>query len=231
MCHHTEPRSVEACLSGICSELEPWFLDVHAAHHPLIQARPRKPCVGTNPSYNDDLFLTILLTGFHAPMRLGKLVWPDHRDLQSYHKVTLHATVHISPSTYEFTFPSHKADLYFKGSPIVVCTASSAPDPTTFFTRYLRSCNQCFSLHTELWIRHSGHSMHVGGATSLQALGRWSTDTCVTYIHTLFSVPCLSTAARFMTSPLTLRTSGILLPPAFLPSHLSTYPFPISLAL
>ncbi|KAL7279056.1 hypothetical protein ACG7TL_006891 [Trametes sanguinea] len=240
MSHQIEPRSVEAYLSGICSELEPWFPDVRAARRSSIVSRTLKGCkrlhskpiqrkraltsddlisavasVGHNPSHDDLLFIAILLTGFHALMRLGEFVWPDNRQLQSYRKVTLRATVHVSATAYEFTLPSHKADPFFQGSQVIVRAASSPPNPLLFFSRYLQSRDHRFALRTELWIRHSGaiptrswfisrlhdlfprdvagHSMRAGGATSLasagvppatiQALGRWSTDTWICYIR------------------------------------------------
>ncbi|KAJ3004685.1 hypothetical protein NUW54_g4696 [Trametes sanguinea] len=43
--------------------------------------------LGPHPSYDDSLFITILITGFHALLRLGEMVWPDNCDLQSYQKL------------------------------------------------------------------------------------------------------------------------------------------------
>ncbi|KAI9056379.1 hypothetical protein FKP32DRAFT_1585757 [Trametes sanguinea] len=240
MCRHIEPRSVESYLSGICSELEPWFPDVRAARRSMIVSRTLKGCkrmhskpihrkralttedlelavasAGNHPSFDDLLFLAILLTGFHALMRLGEFVWPDRRDLRTYRKLTLRTTVRLSPSSYEFTLPSHKADPFFEGSRVIVRASVTAPNPHHFFSEYLTQRDHRFPLRSELWLKHSGdiptrawfmsrmrklfprdvagHSMRAGGATSLaaagvppatiQALGRWSTDTWIAYIR------------------------------------------------
>jgi hypothetical protein len=44
---------------------------------------------GKTTNYNDTLFLSLILTGFHAPLYLGELVWTDNHHLQDYRKVCL----------------------------------------------------------------------------------------------------------------------------------------------
>ncbi|KAL7278643.1 hypothetical protein ACG7TL_007644 [Trametes sanguinea] len=218
MSHHIEPRSVDAYLSGIASELESWFPHVRAARRSALVARTLRGCkrmfskpinrkhalsrddllfainsFGTHPSYDDSLFITILITGFHALLRLGEMVWPDNRDLQTYRKVTMRATVSVTPELFEFTLPSHKADAFFEGSKIIVRASRDAPNPLPIFASYLRARDARFPFNPELWLRETGaiptrawfmtrlrsifpkniagHSMRAGGATSLAAAG------------------------------------------------------------
>ncbi|KAI0652850.1 hypothetical protein C8Q70DRAFT_1048763 [Cubamyces menziesii] len=174
MCHHIEPRSIDSYLSGICSELEPFFPTVCAAHSSLLVLRTIKPVVrkcaltcndlnravaslGPSPSHDDHLFSAIILTGFHALLRLRELVWPNHLDNNGY----------------EFLLPAHKTDIFFEGN-------------------HFR--DRLFPLHAELWLQADGsiptrswsmwhlrqqifhwdvaeHSMRAGSATSLTAAG------------------------------------------------------------
>ncbi|KAI9063204.1 hypothetical protein FKP32DRAFT_1611990 [Trametes sanguinea] len=218
MSHHIEPRSVDAYLSGISSELESWFPHVRAARRSALVARTLRGCkrmfskpvnrkhalsredlvfalesVGSHPSYDDILFLTLLITGFHALLRLGELVWPDNHDLQSYRKIIMRASVLVSHDQYEFTLPSHKADPFFEGNRIIVRASRDPPNPLPLFQRYLTARDALFRFNPELWLRESGaiptrswfinrlrtlfppniagHSMRAGGATSLAAAG------------------------------------------------------------
>ncbi|KAI0820343.1 hypothetical protein BC628DRAFT_1279279, partial [Trametes gibbosa] len=218
MCHHIEPRSVDSYLSGICSELEAFYPAVRAARaSPLVSRTMKgfkrlrsKPIIrkraltkdelqravasfGSSPSHDDTLFLTLLLTGFHALLRLGELVWPDNADLQTYRKLTMRATVKLDANTFEYLLPAHKADAFFEGNRVLVKRAANAPDPHAMFCAYLKLRDNLFPLRPELWLRAcgsvptrswfmrrlraifprdiAGHSMRAGGATSLAAAG------------------------------------------------------------
>lgn len=218
MCHQIEPRSVDSYLSGICSELEAFFPTVRAARASLIVSRTMKgfkrlrskPIVrkralskddlqravasfGATPSYDDHLFTTILLTGFHALLRLGELVWPDRKELQSYRKIVMRTSVKITAGYFEFLLPAHKADAVFEGNRILVHQCENLPDPYSSFQTYLADRDRRFPLRPELWLRANGsiptrnwfmiklrsifprdiagHSMRAGGATSLAAAG------------------------------------------------------------
>jgi hypothetical protein len=45
--------------------------------------------IATSLNHDERLFLTILLTGFHGLLQLGKLPFPDKVDSCDYHKITL----------------------------------------------------------------------------------------------------------------------------------------------
>ncbi|OJT12052.1 hypothetical protein TRAPUB_11404 [Trametes pubescens] len=126
---------------------------------------------GANPSHDDQLFCAILLTGFHALLRLGELVWPDNTDLQTYRKVSLRKTVKIDANSFEYLLLAHKADAFFEGNRILVQRSVSLPDPHTFFATYLRMRDSRFPFRAELWLRVSGAELwlRVSGAIPTRA--------------------------------------------------------------
>ena len=218
---HINPKSVNSYLSGVCRQLEPFYPDIRQNRKSLLVSRTVAGCLRrfgtpTNrkvpfshadlqrvldsltsaPSHDDLLFCTILLTGFHALMRLGELVFPDKRALRNYRKISLRHTVHVSvfPPQYSFFLPSHKGDRTFEGNTIVVQQVPRPTDPYSPFLAYLTSRDALFPLHPELWLtshgavptRHwfisrlrvffpskdyAGHSLRSGGATSLAEAG------------------------------------------------------------
>ena len=218
---HIAPKSVNSYLSGICRQLEPFFPEVRQNRKSLLVSRTVAGCLrrfGTptkrkapfshadlqrvldslpsTPSHDDLLFSAILLTGFHALMRLGELVFPDKRVLRNYRKISLRHSVQVSivPPQFSFFLPSHKGDRTFEGNTIVVQRVNRPTDPFSRFLSYLTSRDSLFPLHPELWLtsrgsvptRHwfisrlrvifpskdyAGHSLRSGGATSLAEAG------------------------------------------------------------
>ena len=218
---HINPKSVNSYLSGICRQLELFFPEIRRHHKSLLVSRTMAGCLrrfGTptkrkspfsradlqhvldslppTPSHDDLLFCAILLTGFHALMRLGELVFPDKRALRNYRKISLRHTVQVSvlPPQYSFFLPSHKGDRTFEGNTIIVQKLDSTTDPYSSFLAYLTSRDALFPLHPELWLTSHGavptrhwflsrlrvlfpsseyasHSIRSGGATSLAEAG------------------------------------------------------------
>jgi hypothetical protein len=218
---HIKPKSVNSYLSGICRQLEPFYPEIRQHRKSLLVSRTVAGCLrrfGTPtkrkapfshadlqrvldglpsaPSHDDLLFCAILLTGFHALMRLGELVFPDKRALRNYRKISLRHTVQISvyPNQFSFFLPSHKGDRTFEGNTIVIQQVARPTDPFSPFLAYLNSRDALFPLHPELWLtsratvptRHwfisrlrvffpskdyAGHSLRSGGATSLAESG------------------------------------------------------------
>ncbi|KJA29285.1 hypothetical protein HYPSUDRAFT_1076184, partial [Hypholoma sublateritium FD-334 SS-4] len=130
-----QPRSVASYLSGVCNQLEPWFPNVHAARRSMIVTRTLEGCLRLksvpvsrkrplslddlqivlshfhqNPSHDDLLFISMLLTGFFALMRLGELTFADNPRLRNWRKVSRRSTVTFNDIQYSFHLPSHKAD-------------------------------------------------------------------------------------------------------------------------
>ena len=215
---YIKPDSVNTYLSGICRQLEPFFPDVRQNRKSVLVSRTLTGCMrrfGTtvtrksplshanllfvidslvsNPSFDDVLFIAILLTAFHALMRLGELVFPDKKSLRNYRKIVLRHSVSILADRYSFFLPYHKGDRFFEGNTIVVQHTNAPTDPYKPFLTYLDLRDRRFPLNPELWLtsrgcvptRHwfisrlrkffpkeiAGHSLRSGGATSLAEAG------------------------------------------------------------
>ncbi|OBZ77411.1 hypothetical protein A0H81_02296 [Grifola frondosa] len=212
--------SVDSYLSGICSSLEEYYPNIRAVCSSPLVTRCVKGCkrLYSNPirrkspltkddlrlvhsalslshDHDDHLFLSLLLTGFHALMRLGELVWPDQSSLRLFKKLALRHHIALEAATYSFLLPSHKADPLFEGNLVIVQAVQDSPDPRSAFALYLSSRDALFPFRPELWLRASGtvptrawfvhrlrtffpisanisgHSLRAGGATSLAEAG------------------------------------------------------------
>jgi hypothetical protein len=216
--HYLKPKSVQSYLSGICNQLEPFFPEVrsHRRHwlvtktlagcrkmFPSAVSRKRPiarselatiaQAYSSSTSFNDTLFLAILMTGFHGLLRLGELTWPDNKNLRDYRKVIMRSSVHVDPHSFRFTLPGHKADRLFEGSLVLIQSTTLDDDPWAPFTKYLSLRDQLFPFRAELWLtedgtiptraaflhilhRHlsgniGGQSLRAGGATALAEAG------------------------------------------------------------
>ncbi|KAH6876459.1 hypothetical protein BKA70DRAFT_1083626, partial [Coprinopsis sp. MPI-PUGE-AT-0042] len=212
------PRSVSNYLSGICQELEPYFEDVRTARCSRLVNQTLKGAMkvkGTNisrkeaitvsqindvirilspnPSYDDKLFLAILIIGFFALLRLGEMTIPDDKRLRNPKKEILRSSVFRTTSSFGFTLPGSKTDRFFEGDKIIVRANVGDPNPIPFFFDYLSERDNCFPFHIGLFVtsnghaptndwftkrlrsflpkEYSGHSLRAGGATWLASIG------------------------------------------------------------
>ncbi|KAG1769361.1 hypothetical protein EDD22DRAFT_754753, partial [Suillus occidentalis] len=181
MCQHIQPRSVECYLSGIVSQLEPYFPSVRNIRQsqlvkrslqgsarrfgrPVLRKQPllREDLVrviNTLPrpwSYDDHLWVAQLLSGFFGLMRLGELVWPDNLELQDYAKLTLRHSVRLDNDCYVFLLPRDKADVHFEGNEVLIQRSAGLDNPLGPFASYLRMRDAHFPLQPFLWLRHNG---------------------------------------------------------------------------
>jgi hypothetical protein len=182
MSHHISPRSVATYLSGLVSQLEPFFLEVKAARHSRLVCQTLQGChkmfaqptrrkrVPTRPdvdhvlahyasascSHDDLLFLSMFLTAFFALLWLGELTFPDDQFVRDWHKISRRSSVVLSNSHYSFTLPAHKADRIFEGSHILVCGEKFSCPSLLHFTRYLSSHDALFPLVSPLWLTSTG---------------------------------------------------------------------------
>lgn len=218
MSKHINPRSLSGYLSGIISRLEPIFPEVrNNATKPIVR-RTLRGCKRLNPqaikrkraldysdlrklidsltpqaSYDDVLFVTLIVTGFYALMRLGELVNPDQIAKRSFNKIIRRSSLQITNTQYQFLLPAHKADRFFEGNTILIQSTNSAPDALPIMQRYTRQRDELFPNHPQLFLRHDGtvparqffmqriknllpgdvggHSMRSGGATALAIAG------------------------------------------------------------
>ncbi|KAG0695350.1 hypothetical protein DFH29DRAFT_814264 [Suillus ampliporus] len=181
MSAHINPRSVDNYLPGICSQLKEFYPTVHSVCHSLLIAQTLKgakrhygvPVNCKLPltladlklvhdnlprpfSFDDKLFLAQLVDGFHALLRLGELVWPDNKILWWHKKLTLRTSIVIKADYHSYVLRTHKTDLQFEGSTIVVCQSSCDPDPHWAFRQYLQTHDQLFPFHSTLWLCSDG---------------------------------------------------------------------------
>jgi hypothetical protein len=218
MSFHIRPSSVESYLSGIQNELEPYFPHVRHLRRSLLVSRTLRGCKRLrgspirrktplqpddlqllrdsylhSPSHDDLLFLAQITSGFNALNRLGELVWPDNRSLQSYRRVPLRHSVRWLSHGFSYLLPAHKADRFFEGNHIIIQEAAPPLDAYRPFLRYLTSRDALFPGHLELWLRAdgsvptrawflqrlhrhfpndlAGQSIRAGGATALALAG------------------------------------------------------------
>jgi len=181
MSHHIKPSSVDTYLSGICQQLEPYFPNVRETRKSILVHRTLEGCkrlrgsptsrkraltiedlrcvttkYSENPSHDDLLFTSMLLTGFFGLMRLGELTIPDDTSLIIPRKVTSRSSLSITDSDYRFFLPSHKADKFFEGNTIIIRKNPSDVNPLHFFKQYLTSRDTLFPLSSELWLTMDG---------------------------------------------------------------------------
>ena len=101
---HIKPDSVNSYLSGICRQLEAFYPEVRHNRKSLLVSRTMTGCMRrfgrpvkrkaplshanllfvldsiiSAPSHDDLLFAALMVTGFHALLRLGELVFPDKK--------------------------------------------------------------------------------------------------------------------------------------------------------
>jgi hypothetical protein len=216
--YHFIPKSVPSYLSGICNQLETFYPKVRAScKHCLVlktlcgckklhasPASRKRPLHRTKltevhnklnnlSTYDDLLFLAILFIGFFALMRLGELVWPDNKSLQSFRKITLRSSFSGDQNHIEFNLPTHKADKTFDGSTIMVWATNDKDCPVAIMLKYVAERDKHFPALPHLWVKSdgsiptrswfirrlrtffsdnvAGHSLRSGGATFLAQIG------------------------------------------------------------
>jgi len=145
MSYHIKPCLVKSYLSGICNQLESFYPNVWEVHHykliiktllgvtklwatltickqPLLCKKLASVSMSfsLSISYDNKLFLSILLTSFHRLMRLGENIWLDAMSLQDYRKVIMWSIVSTLSKSFSFLLSSHKADHLFEGNHILI---------------------------------------------------------------------------------------------------------------
>jgi hypothetical protein len=216
--YHIKPKSVDTYLSGICHQLEPFFPDIRKIRASPLVKRTLRGCkrlrgtpthrkraltlddlgrvinhYSNSTQHNDLLFVSMILTGFFALMRLGELTFPDDKSIRDWRKVIDRDSVHVSLEHYEFHLPHHKADKYFEGNRVIIRKQQFLHNPLLHFTKYLSSRDRLFPVSSPLWLTAQGRvptrsfftsrlrlffdssvggqSMRAGGATSLAEHG------------------------------------------------------------
>ena len=181
MAHHIKPTSVMQYLSGIVNSLKPHFPDVRHNRWSLLVTRTlagmrklrgftgtqRKRALTEDDllvllmTYNSEdlddlLFIAIMFSSFHALLRLGETTQPDSRSKRSSWKTTLRHSVKLTPNSFSFILPTHKADCFLESSTILIEGRNNRLDPQHPFILYLRARDTCFPFHAQLWLRSTG---------------------------------------------------------------------------
>jgi hypothetical protein len=174
MSHHIKPDSVDSYLSGICQQLEPYYPAIRDIRKSILCKRTLTGCkhlrgVPTKrkraltmhnlqivvdhyaeSTSHDLLFVSQLLTGFFALMRLGELTIPDNKSLFDYRKIMKRTSVTLSNDDYRFFLPSHKADRFFEGNIIIIQRHTGTINHLSFFKNYIKSRDRLFPFSTDL---------------------------------------------------------------------------------
>ncbi|KAF7318343.1 hypothetical protein HMN09_00343100 [Mycena chlorophos] len=183
MSSHINPRSVASYLSGICSQLEPFFPDVRVRRNSALVSRTLAGChrrwgtpvrrkrplgeddillvvddLALSQIHDDMLFLSMLTTGRDGLMRLGELTVHDSVLRRNARKITLRHTVRVQPDHFSFFLPYHKADRFYEGNTIIIQQTARRSDPYSLFRTYLASRDGLFPMNRELWLRSNGTS-------------------------------------------------------------------------
>jgi hypothetical protein len=178
---YIKPDSVDSYLSGICQQLEPFYPNVREIRKSILCKRTLSGCkrlrgtptnrkraltmddlqividhYANSTSHDDLLFVSQLITGFFALMRLGELTISDDKSLFDYRKITKRTSVLISNDNYRFFLPSHKADRFFEGNTVIIQHHMGTINPLSFFKKYLNSRDCLFPFSTDLWLRADG---------------------------------------------------------------------------
>lgn len=218
MSNHIKPSSVEVYLTGISHYLASYFPSIRTIrtsdfikntlrgcmklyNTPTHRMRPLSideieqavTFYSTNPSHDDLLFISQLLIGFFALLRLGELVFPDDQSIEVPKKHCLRNTLRCDENSISFILPFHKADQIFEGNTIRVQSNNSISNPIPIMRHYIASRDKLFPQYAFLWVRKNGqpprrkwflerlrrvckeeiggHSIRAGGATFLAQCG------------------------------------------------------------
>lgn len=213
------PRTLEAYLSGLASVFSKSHPNVAVATNSRAVREVLKGCKrqfsspvarkeplslqdlvrvhsATSKSFDDVLFLALLLVGFHALHRLGELTVPNNARARDDRKVIKRTSLFVSDcgKFLRYTLPYSKSDQFFLGSTVLLsrCQIHGAC-PVDALLRYLAMRDLYFisspflfltsrgSPPTRAWFlsrfrrffakEKSGHSMRSGGASALARAG------------------------------------------------------------
>ncbi|CCO37674.1 hypothetical protein RSOLAG1IB_00012 [Rhizoctonia solani AG-1 IB] len=178
-----KPSTVVGYLSGICSNLEPFFPNVRNIRTaPLVSktlvglkkrfgssAKQKRAIsvqeisdvqsiLSLSSNYDDCLFLALLSVGFHGLHRLGELCWPNDKENRSYRRLIPRHSVRVEDAAFSYVLPAHKADPGFNGSHIRIVKRWDSIDPLPIFNRYLSARDNRFPGFLELWLDSKGRT-------------------------------------------------------------------------
>lgn len=162
MCNYIKPSSVDSYLSGIVSELEPFYPKFHTNQlSPSIRSvlagmkrvkginwrqaralttddlRVLATALGTSHTHNGLLFLSQILTGVHNLPRAGELTQLDKADLRNPRYNSLWSSAIWKPTAFGFDLTTSKTSKTYKGHKFLIMQCTLGPNPLTFFSKYI----------------------------------------------------------------------------------------------
>ena len=166
MCHYIQPCSVNSYLSGTANQLESYFL---ACKSPLVSctlasAQKQFSTLTTckqplsvkdstaivnahpSPSHDNMLFISITFCGFFVLHCLRELNHANNSSLCDSQKAIKCSSICLTLNTLSYTLLNHKADRFFDGNIVLILKHLNAPDPLSWFSCYLLSCDTLFPL-------------------------------------------------------------------------------------
>lgn len=218
MSQFIKPSSVETYLTGICHNLVLIFPEVIRWRNSALVRQTLRGCkrLWGSPTtrkraltlgelvsiasryqsrchFDDFLFLSILLSGFFALLRLGEMVYSNEPGLDCPRKMVQRSSLTLTATSLRFLLPYHKADRFYEGNSILIHSNPTSANPVKAMTEYVRLRDKHFPLHPDLWVRSdgsrprrnwfitrlrqftppdvAGHSLRAGGATALAQHG------------------------------------------------------------
>lgn len=218
MSQSIKPTSVEVYLTGIVHYLSPIYPEIRVSRSsplvkqtligckklyntPITRKRALLPSeveraghlYSSSPSYDNLLFISMLLCGFFGLLRLGELTYPNDATLDSPRKMSQRHTLQISATQLSFRLPYHKADRFYEGNTVCIFPNPTSINPIDIVKQYVTLRDSLFPHLSDLWIRSNGsrprrnwfiiqlrqlcgasvggHSIRAGGATALAQLG------------------------------------------------------------
>lgn len=213
------PDTVDTYLSGIASSFENLYPNVRQiTNHPQVRKTLKGckiqfsvPVVRKDPltlrdlvrvsftstaSYDDLLFIAMLLTGFHGLHRLGEISIPDVVRYRNPRKIINRGSFSFSAcgKYAKYLLPHCKTDPYFRGSQVIIAScAVTGACAVSALKSYLLRRDARFPLSSPLFLtvhgisptrswflrffrrffdlNKSGHSMRSGGATTFAQAG------------------------------------------------------------
>ncbi|KAF7763527.1 hypothetical protein Agabi119p4_8064 [Agaricus bisporus var. burnettii] len=144
-------------------------------------------------SYDDRLFLALLVTGFYGLLRMGELTDPNDPLLINRRKMIRRDSLILTDDSASFVLPACKTGRSFTKKRVSLQSNGSTSDPVAAITTYIRLRDERFQDSSWLWVtsdgipptrrwflsrfhnhfetHREGHSMRAGGATWLAQQG------------------------------------------------------------
>jgi hypothetical protein len=181
MSNYISPTSMETYLSGISFRLRPHYPEISEVRNgpytrsvvrgvKRMHGRPiqcKEPITfpqlnvlavhySSSTSYDDSLFLALILCGFFSLLRLGELTGSHDTRLVDRRKTIRRDSILQSAEYVSFILPASKTDHFFAGNRVLLQTSQHANNPVSALSTYLRLRDARFPNDEWLWLTSAG---------------------------------------------------------------------------